>query len=328
MSSKNSRQNKTRLHARNRNRESYDLKALANINPALTDYIKPNRVGEDSIDFANPIAVRLLNAAILNHYYGIAYWDFPDENLCPPIPGRADYIHLVADLLSEDNDGKIPEGEKITCLDIGVGASCIYPIIGIVEYGWQFIGSDVDANSIHSAQKIINANAILQDKIVCRIQRKPQCIFKGIIDENDKIDITISNPPFHASAEEALKGTQRKIKNLSGKKTQDPRRNFSGINNELIYKGGEYQFISNMIEESQQFAKSCLWFSSLVSKQSNLKSIYKSLKKRNCKEVRTIKLNTSNKSSRIIAWTFFTRPERKKWRKASNKLDSGLFRKV
>ena len=116
MSSDKRQKEKTRLHSRNKNRERYDLKALTTVNPELVNYVKPNKYGEDSVDFSNPVAIKELNKALLNHYYGIEYWDFPDENLCPPIPGRADYIHQVADVLSENNFGTIPIGDKITCL--------------------------------------------------------------------------------------------------------------------------------------------------------------------------------------------------------------------
>ena len=149
---------KTSLHIRNRNRERYDLPALIQVLPELKSFVKPNKYGTESIDFAHPKAVKLLNKAILKHYYGIDHWNFPDKNLCPPIPGRADYIHQLADLLSKNNSGNIPLGNNIKCLDIGVGANCIYPIIGVVEYGWNFIGSDIDAQSIESAQKIVDSN--------------------------------------------------------------------------------------------------------------------------------------------------------------------------
>ena len=145
------KKNEPRLHLRNKNRERYDLSALSTSNPELKTYIIPNakaKFGSETVDFSNPIAVKVLNKAILNHYYGIKNWEFPDENLCPPIPGRADYIHHIADLLSENNFGRIPIGDKITCLDVGVGASCIYPIIGATEYGWKFIGSDIDPKSL------------------------------------------------------------------------------------------------------------------------------------------------------------------------------------
>jgi len=314
MSSEKNQQEKARLHSRNKNRERYDFSALTISNPELKIYVKPNKFGVDSVDFSNPFAVKLLNKAILNHYYGIESWEFPDENLCPPIPGRADYIHHIADLLGENNFGTIPFGDKITCLDVGLGASCIYPIIGVTEYDWKFIGSDIDPKSIASAQNIVNSNSSLKDKIECRLQKNPKDVFHGIIDQEDKMDLTICNPPFHSSIEDAQKGTRRKIKNLSGKKVKSPELNFAGISNELICDGGEYKFIQNMIRESKKFSKNCYWFSTLVSKQSNLKGIYKLLEKIEANQIKTIPMGTGNKSSRIVAWTFFSREEQKEWR--------------
>jgi 23S rRNA (adenine1618-N6)-methyltransferase len=314
MSSEINKQVKTRLHSRNRNRERYDLSALTTSNPELVNYIKPNKHGGDSVDFSNPVAVKILNKALLNHYYGIKNWEFPDENLCPPIPGRADYIHHMADLLSENNFGKIPIGNQITCFDIGIGANCIYPIIGIIEYDWKFIGSDIDRKSIESAQNIINSNSSLKQKVECRLQENSKDVFFGIIGREDKIDLSICNPPFHSSFEDAQKGTRRKVKNLSGKRVETPQLNFAGISDELICDGGEYKFIHNMIRESERFSKNCFWFSTLVSKQSNLKGIYKSLKKFDTNQVKTIPLGTGNKSSRIVAWTFLSKEEQKEWR--------------
>lgn len=304
---------KTKLHPRNRNRERYDLPALVKAVPELAPLVKPNRFGVESVDFSDPVAVKRLNQALLNHYYGIKHWTLPAENLCPPIPGRADYIHYVADLLGENNGGKIPTGEQITCLDIGMGASCIYPIIGVTEYQWQFIGTEIDPKSIAVAREIIEANLSLQGKIDCRLQKKPNAMFQGIIDKDEKIDLSISNPPFHASIEEAQKGSRRKIKNLSGKREAKPKLNFGGSSHELIYEGGESRFIQNMITESRTFAKHCFWFSTLVSKESNLKGIYKALRKQAVNEVKTIPMSTGNKTTRIIAWTFLSESEQKEW---------------
>lgn len=314
MSSEKTPQTKARLHPRNKNRERYDLKALISTIPELSKHVKTNNPGVESIDFANPIAVKLLNKALLDHYYGITYWEFPDKNLCPPIPGRADYIHYIADLLGESNVGNIPTGDQITCLDIGVGANCIYPIIGVTEYNWNFIGSDIDPKSIQSAERIIQNNPSLADKIECQLQKNKSSIFSGVLEKEDKIDITICNPPFHASAEEAQKGTRRKVKNLSGKKVKTAPLNFAGISNELICDGGEHQFIHTMIKESTDFASQCFWFSTLVSKQSNLKGIYKSLEKLNATEVKTIPMGTGNKFTRIVAWTFLSKKEQKEWK--------------
>ena len=302
-----------RLHLRNKNRERYDLSALITATPDLKQFVVPNKYGVDSVDFSNPEAVKLLNTAILNHYYGIKFWEFPDENLCPPIPGRADYLHHLADLLAEHNSGTIPIGNKVTGLDIGIGASCIYPIVGAAEYNWRFIGADIDANSIASSQRIIDGNDATKDKVECRLQANPADVLHGVLDKEELIDFTICNPPFHASAEEAQKGTKRKVKNLSGKKTKTPELNFSGISNELICEGGEYKFIENLIRESEIYAKNCFWFSTLVSKQSHLKGILEQLKNNRANIVKTIPMGTGNKSSRVVAWTFLSKDERKEW---------------
>jgi 23S rRNA (adenine1618-N6)-methyltransferase len=295
---------KSRLHPRNRNRKPYDFNELISVKPALGNYMKLNKYGVESLDFANPTAVKLLNKALLGYYYGVKNWDFPDENLCPPIPGRADYIHYIADLLAEENNETVPTGKEITVLDVGIGANCIYPIIGVIEYDWNFIGSDVDKKSIHSARQIIDSNEQLSGEITCRFQVNAEHIFEGIIDPSDKIDVTICNPPFHASADEAISGTRRKVRSLSGKRIAKPDLNFAGVNNELIYEGGEYQFIQNMISESTNFAKNVRWFTTLVSKSSNLNGIYKLLEVAAAAEVKTIPMATGNKATRIVAWRF------------------------
>ena len=314
MSLKKKREEKTNLHPRNKNRKRYDLKALTISISDLTNYIQTTKTGKASIDFSDPTAVRLLNKALLHHYYGIKYWEFPKENLCPPIPGRAEYIHHIADLLSEYNEGSIPMGDILTCLDVGIGASCIYPIIGITEYGWSFIGSDVDSKSIEHAKQIVNLNGALKGKVICKIQHNSNFIFRGIVAKKDKIDVSICNPPFHASQADLQKGNKRKVKNLTGQNVS--KFNFSGNSNELIYEGGEYQFIKNMIEESKEISKSIFWFTTLVSKESNLKKIDKALAKNKPVERRIIDIKTGNKISRIVAWTYLTPVEQKNWRES------------
>jgi 23S rRNA (adenine1618-N6)-methyltransferase len=307
---------KTRLHPRNKNRERYDLEALKASSPGLKNFIKPNKFGAESIDFANPDAVRILNKALLKHYYGINNWEFPKENLCPPIPGRADYLHYVADVLSDANNGKIPKGEKITVLDVGMGSSCIYPIIGVVEYGWSFIGSDVDSKSVFSAQQIVDSNKALKSNVACKLQENKNFFFKSIIGTDSRIEFSISNPPFHASAKDAKNASRRKVKNLTGKKVESPVLNFSGISNELIYNGGEYKFIHDMIIESKKYAKNCLWFSSFVSNKNNLKGITKTLAKIEAAKTKVISLGTGNKSSNIVLWSFLSEKEQLNWFKS------------
>lgn len=303
------------LHPRNPHRERYNFKQLIETNPALKSFVRPNAFGDESIDFSNPAAVLMLNKSLLKHFYKIDFWEIPDGYLCPPIPGRADYIHNMADLLSENNSGKIPVGEKIKCLDIGVGSNCIYPIIGIKEYGWTFVGSDIDPISIENANKIIAQNAILKNKVKCILQSNKMDVFNGIITANDFYDITICNPPFHGSQQEAQANNLRKIKNLGTQKNEKPALNFGGKQTELWCFGGEEGFIKNMIKQSTAFATHCFWFTTLVSKQENLKGIYFALKKANATEVKTLSMGQGNKTSRVVAWTFLTNEQQIEWAK-------------
>ena len=114
---------KGELHPRNRHQGHYDFPALIKASPELGQFVISNPYGKPSIDFANPQAVKVFNRALLAQYYGIRHWDIPDGYLCPPIPGRADYLHNLADLLATDNAGQIPRGTAIQALDVGVGAN-------------------------------------------------------------------------------------------------------------------------------------------------------------------------------------------------------------
>lgn len=237
-----------------------------------------------------------LNKALLVHFYGITHWSVPHGFLCPPIPGRAEYIHHIAEALSINN------ASAIHCLDVGVGANCIYPIIGVVDYGWTFVGSDVELASLKNAQSIIDNNRVLNKKIELRQQKNRNNIFQSIIQPEDRFDLTVCNPPFHRSANEASAGSLRKVKNLGQK--QESVLNFGGQGNELWCEGGEIQFIQTMIRESALYKKNCRWFTTLVSKKESLNAIYKALKNVAVKEVRTIEMQHGNKTSRIVAWRF------------------------
>jgi len=306
---------KTELHPQNKHRGRYNFDTLIKSCPELSEFVKLNPYNDLSIDFFNPKAVKTLNKALLKHYYKIE-WDIPNNYLCPPVPGRADYIHHIGELLrsSNFNYSKTENpNNKIKCLDIGVGANCIYPILGIQEYGWSFVGTEIDPVAIESARKIIDSNAPLKGKLEIREQKNPKNIFFGIIQKEERFDLTLCNPPFHSSPEEAQSETHRKVSNLKQKKVSNAVLNFGGKNNELWCEGGEERFVSDMIHESKKFALSCFWFTTSVSKQSHLKGIYEVLYNVGALEVKTIAMSQGNKTSRIVAWTFLNKEQQSNW---------------
>jgi 23S rRNA (adenine1618-N6)-methyltransferase len=293
---------KLELHPRNKHRGRYQFAVLIKKCPDLADFVIKNEFADETIDFTDSLAVKTLNKALLIYFYGIQLWDIPEGFLCPPIPGRADYLHYVADLIA-DNNGIIPKGKNIKVLDIGVGANSIYPLIGHSEYGWTFVGSDIDSLAIRSAKNIVDANG-LSKVISIRKQKNKSKIFTDLINPGEKFKLSICNPPFHSSMKDASESTERKWKNLGKAISMGSDLNFGGKNAELWCEGGEEKFLQSMILESEQFANAVEWFSSLVSKKETLAGCYYELDKIKAKEVRTIDTHQGNKTSRILAWRF------------------------
>lgn len=302
---------KSSLHPRNLHRNSYDFELLISAVPELKHYVFKNDYDTLTINFSIPKAVRLLNKALLL-YYQVKEWDIPEGNLCPPIPGRADYVHYLADLLAEDS-GEIPTGNSVKGLDIGTGANLVYPLIANSSYGWEMLGTDINKDSLENAQNILNQNPDLSSTIHLKHQPDSEHIFKNIISKDDKFTFSMSNPPFHESEEDAILGNRRKNNNLRKKKVEKTNLNFSGNASELWCDGGEMAFIKKMINESVDFSSNVLWFTSLVSKKDNLHQLTTLLKNLKVAEFKTIDMAQGQKISRILAWTFVSKENRKSW---------------
>ncbi|OOV29406.1 23S rRNA (adenine(1618)-N(6))-methyltransferase [Flavobacterium sp. LM5] len=305
---------KQNLHPRNQHRFGYDFDYLIEVLPELNSFVGNNEHQIQTLDFSSPEAVKALNKSLLIAYYDLKYWDIPNDFLCPPIPGRVDYVHYLADLLAESNNGIVPRGENVQGLDIGMGANCIYPILGNAVYGWSFVGTDIDEKAIQNCKQIIEKNPKLIDAVSLQLQTEPRFIFKNIMEPEDKFAFTICNPPFHNSKEEATKVAVRKVNNLENKRITTPVLNFGGQNAELWCPGGELGFITQMIYESAKYPMQCLWFTTLVSKQSHLNSLYKTLNKVHAATIKTIDMAQGQKTSRILAWTFLTEKQQKEWK--------------
>ena len=303
----------TALHPRNKHRHGYDFTRLIDSHPVLSAFIIQNKYNQqDTIDFSQAEAVKALNIALLKSHYPLQHWDFPPGYLCPPIPGRVDYIHYLADLLTSSTPktkNSPNEIEKIKVLDIGTGASCIYPILGACEYGWHFVGSDIDPISIKTATANVQANKNIAKHINCRLQANSNNIFIGIIKPHEYYHLTLCNPPFHQSLADANSGTQRKWKNLAKGKKHNKKEakvslNFGGQKAELWCAGGELAFINLMIKESTIFQNQVGWFTCLISNKDHLSKIKRTLKKVRAVQTQVINMAQGQKVSRFIAWTF------------------------
>lgn len=286
------------MHNNNIHKNGYNFEELIIDSPSLEKYIIINEYNNQSIDFSNYESVYNLNKALLKKYYRILNWEIPNQALCPPIPSRVEYIHIINDLLK-----KIPNKQQtIFGLDIGVGTNCIFPILGSSIYDWCFKGSDIDETAVLYAKKNISQSSKLSKQIKIIHQTNRGHIFKGIVNKDEYYHFTVCNPPFYKSETEAQKTSMRKWKNLE-RNDNLKNLNFGGSANELWCNGGELLFIKRMIKESVLYQNQVYWFTSLVSQKANLKPLFKILNKFKAKSI-SIPLNIGNKKSRILAWTY------------------------
>lgn len=250
------------------------------------------------MDFADARAVKALNRALLKVHYGVAWWDIPDGFLCPPVPGRADYLHHLADLLGPD-----ARGAGVRVLDVGVGANGVYPLIGHAEYGWSFVGSDCDAEALAAAQRIVDANG-LAGAIELRLQPDPAQVLDGVVRDGERFDAVVCNPPFHASLADARAGSARKARGLGKPVSPEPELNFGGRPSELVTAGGEAGFARRLAAESARHADRVRWFTLLLSKSESLDGAKAAVRKAGAAEVRVVPMAHGNKVSRLLAWSF------------------------
>ncbi len=293
------------LHPRNLHKGDYDFPVLSKSCPELSSFLQKGKNGQQTIDFSQPEAVKALNKALLLHFYGITNWDVPPGYLIPSVPGRADYVHYAADLLADPETHEIPKGKSVKVLDIGVGANCVYPIIGNRQYGWSFAGIDIDPVAIKAAKAIVDANPVLKGKINIRLQKHPDHIFKGIIKEGEFFDLCLCNPPFFDSEKTALEAARQKWKKL-GRQKRGGVRNFGGQKTELVTEGGEVAFIKKMIMESTELAGQIRWFTTLVSNRDSLPATRRALKKVKPVFMKEMASARGQKLTRILCWTFLS----------------------
>ena len=300
------------LHPRNRHAGGYDFARLVQACPELGPFVQRARHGGPSIDFADPAAVTALNCALLAEAYGIRGWDLPPGYLCPPIPGRADYVHHLADLLAGANGGVLPRGAAVRVLDVGVGASAIYPLIGHREYGWSFVGTDLDGLALDAAARILAANPGLAEAIQLRRQPNRRAIFAGVVRPEERFDLTLCNPPFHGSLREAREAAQQKWRKL-GRGGEGQARNFGGQGAELWCEGGEAAFIRRMIMESSALRAQVRWFTTLVSSSALLPAMQRALRQAGASDTRMVPMAQGQKQSRFLAWTFLSAEQQAAW---------------
>ena len=219
-------------------------------------------------------------------------WDIPAEFLCPPVPGRLAYIRWIHALLAA-----IEYEGPVSGIDIGTGASCIYPLLGCSEYPtWSFLATEMDWKAYVVARGNVERNVALRDRIRI-VHVNGQSVFPKRISD-DSFAFSMCNPPFYASKNEVLE--KAAFKHLL------PKHKYPGAEHEMMVDKGEVGFISNMIAESVHLKTSVQWFTTLVGIKSSLAKLIPLVLKHTFNYT-VVSVQPGKTRRWILAWSFFPR---------------------
>ncbi|KAK4227416.1 hypothetical protein QBC38DRAFT_509680 [Podospora fimiseda] len=269
------------------------------------------------LDFTDPAAVMQLTKTLLKADFGLQL-QLPDDRLCPPIPNRHNYILWLKDLL--DSTSYSPPGSQPVCgLDIGTGASCIYPLLGTIQRpSWHFIATDIDDKSLEHAKQNVEMNN-LSDRIRL-ILRSPEdtLIPSGSESHVSPLAFVMMNPPFYTSVDEMLSS--------AAKKSRPPHSACTGAPVEMVCEGGEVAHVGRLLKESLVLrGKGAQWYTSMLGKVTSLEALVPQLRENGIDNYAVTEFIQGNKTKRwAIAWSFG--PMRPAERVARNV--SGVWKKL
>ncbi|KAI9260806.1 hypothetical protein BY458DRAFT_439889 [Sporodiniella umbellata] len=280
------------MHPKNIYNEEPDFKQLADMFSSFKAFVKEGSNKRCYIDFKNPLAVKELCICLMKKDFNIEL-DFPLDTLCPTVPNRLNYILWLNDLMNET----VPARTQIKGIDIGVGASCIYPLLGCANYShWSFLGTDINLRSLEYADKNIKKNK-LESRIRLIHNKNAERIF--LLDQKE-YDFCICNPPFYDS--------QEALEEAAFNKELEPYAICTGSSNEMITNGGEYGFVSRMIYESIKLKTSVRWYTSMLGIKDSIHPLVRLLRKESVTNYLVTDLKQGNTTRWVIAWSFY--PER------------------
>ncbi|OWZ61579.1 hypothetical protein AYX15_06227 [Cryptococcus neoformans] len=272
-----------------------DFARLASRYPKFAPFVNVSEDGYPSINFQDPTALRELTKCLLKEDWGLDV-DLREDRLCPTIPNRLDYIYHVLDL-----EPHLPSSSlrPLRILDIGTGATAIYPILlSRLRPDSRIVATEIDESSYNHAKATLEKNNIPPSSITILKSPTPDPILFPLWEckgKSEDWDFTICNPPFFASSQEMLQGMEQKDRQAHAAPTAS--------DNELITRGGELAFITSMIRESIDIGQRCTWYTTLVGKYSSLQPLVETLGEFKIDNYFVINIKQSRTSRWILGWS-------------------------
>ncbi|KAL2260433.1 hypothetical protein VTK26DRAFT_5546 [Humicola hyalothermophila] len=238
-----------------------DFNQLAKEDAAFAAFLN----GNGQLDFTNPAATMQLTKTLLDLDFGLKL-ELPKDRLCPPVPNRHNYILWLKDLM--DSTSYDQPGRRLCGLDVGTGASCIYPLLGTAQRPWCFVATDIDAKSLSYAKRNIELNG-LRDRIRL-LERKVDDPLVPLGEAGiQSIDFVMMNPPFYDSEDDMLASAK--------KKERPPFSACTGAPVEMVCDGGEVAHVGRLLRESLVLRDRVQWYTSMLGKLSSLEALVEQL---------------------------------------------------
>ena len=252
--------------------------------------LKPNY----HLDFSDPASVLQLTKSLLKRHFNLTI-SLPPDRLCPAVPNRLNYLLWIDSLLESSKPYGLAPDRKMTGLDIGTGASAIYPLLGCASNpSWNFVATDIDPLSLAYARSNLEANNLTAR--IQLIESTPRAPLIPLQDEQ-RLSFVMCNPPFYASNEELQASAKGKDK--------PPHSACTGSANEMVCDGGEISFIGRIIDESLVLRERVQWYTSMVGKLSNIVPLIERLKVQGCVNRAVGELVQGNKTRRwVLGWSW------------------------
>ncbi|XP_035287674.1 LOW QUALITY PROTEIN: RNA N6-adenosine-methyltransferase mettl16 [Anguilla anguilla] len=284
------------MHPRNRYKDKPpDFAYLASKYPEFQQHVHTNLTGRVGLNFKDPEAVRALTCTLLKEDFGLSI-EIPLERLIPTVPLRLNYIHWVEDLIG--GRGEDPGGTR-RGIDIGTGASCIYPLLGATMNGWFFLATEVDDICFNFAKKNVENNGLSDLIKVVKVPQKT-LLMDALKEESALVyDFCMCNPPFFANQLEA-KG----VNSRNSRRPPPSSVNTGGVT-EIMAEGGELEFVKRIIHDSLQLKGRLRWYSCMLGKKCSLAPLKEELRKHGVPRVTHTEFCQGRTMRWALAWSFY-----------------------
>lgn len=269
------------------------------------EFAEPYKSNKSWMDFQNPQMVKQLTKSLLKRDFHLNL-ELPEDRLCPPVPIRYEYIQYISSLLdtTPPSLSQSPDpNRQVVGIDIGVGASCIYPLLGCAAHpNWRFKGTDIDLNNLFYARRNVEINHLNTRISVLDVSKEQRLLpwermFPEAVGDGDvKVDFVMCNPPFYES-KEAMEKTFSK--------ESPPSAVCTGAEVEMICEGGDAGFASRILEESVELGEKVQWYTAMMGRLESVEGLVKKLKEKGCRNWVVGMLKPGGKTRRwVVGWSW------------------------